>query len=123
VKQVVQRGSSLFVPHSGHLLSSALEFIRLNACAGIRVSDVVAHMNVSRRQAERYFRSICGCSILDEIQRRRLECVCALLRETRMAISEIGTRCGYGSEIYLKVLFKKRHGMTMRDYRKVYSRG
>jgi len=123
VKQVVQRRSSLFIPHSGHLLSSALEFIRLNACAGIRVSDVVAHMNVSRRQAERHFRTIRGYSILDEIQRRRLEQVCKLLRETRMAISEIGTRCGYGSEIYLKVLFKKRHGMTMRDYRKVYSRG
>lgn len=122
VKQVVQRGSSLFVPHSGYLLSSALEFIRLNVCAGIRVADVVAHMNVSRRQAERHFRTICGCSILDEIQRRRLEQVCKLLRETRMAISEIGTRCGYGSEVYLKVLFKKRHGMTMRDYRKAYGK-
>jgi len=31
---------------------------------------------------------------------------------------EIGERCGYDTEIYLKVLFKKRFGVTMRAYRK-----
>lgn len=119
VKRVVQRQSSMFMPRSGHLLSSAVEFIRVNAGAGIRVSDVVSHMNVSRRQAERHFRTACGHSILDEIQRHRLERVCTLLNETRLPIREIGARCGYGSEIYLKVLFKKTYGVTMRDYRKV----
>jgi YesN/AraC family two-component response regulator len=44
--------------------------------------------------------------------------VCALLRETNLPIREIGERCGYDTEIYLKVLFKKRFGTTMREYRK-----
>lgn len=118
VKSVVQRKSSMFIPQSGHLLASAIEFIRLNAGAGIKVSDVVKHMNVSRRYAERHFRNVCGHSILDEIQHHRLERVCKLLRETSFPISVIGGRCGYSNEIYLKVLFKKRFGMTMRDYRK-----
>lgn len=117
VKRVVQRKSSLFIPQSGHLLASALEFIRLNAGAGIRVSDVVHYMNVSRRYAERHFRSVFGHSILEEIQRQRLERVCALLRATNLPIGDIGARCGYGSDIYLKVLFKKTYGMTMREYR------
>ena len=115
--RVVQRKSSLFIPQSGHLLASALEFIRLNAGAGIRVSDVVHYMNVSRRYAERHFRSVFGHSILEEIQRQRLERVCALLRATNLPIGDIGARCGYGSDIYLKVLFKKTYGMTMREYR------
>ena len=51
------------------------------------------------------------------MSRQRLERVCTLLRETNLPIGDIGARCGYGSEIYLKVLFKKTHGVTMREYR------
>jgi len=118
IKRIVQRQSSQYIQHSSRLFASAIEFIRLNACSGITVMDVVQQMNVSRRFAERHFREACGHSILDEIQHTRLERVCALLRETNLPIREIGERCGYQTEIYLKVLFKKRFGVTMRAYRK-----
>jgi len=121
VRGIIQRQSSQYLRQSDHLIASAVEFIRLNACAGIAVSDVVEQMNVSRRHAERHFRTACGHSILDEIQHRRLERVLALLRETNLPIREIGARCGYETEIYLKVLFKKRFGITMREYRKTIS--
>lgn len=118
VRGLVQRQSSMYLRQSDSLIASAIEFIRLNACAGITVPDVVQQMNVSRRYAERHFRAACGHSILDEIQHHRLERVCALLHGTNLPIREIGERCGYDTEIYLKVLFKKRFGLTMRDYRK-----
>jgi AraC-like DNA-binding protein len=95
-----------------------VEFIRLNACAGITVMDVARHLNVSRRLAELRFREAQGHSLLDEIQHHRLERVCALLRETNLPIGEIGRRCGYQTETYLKVLFKTRFNVTMREYRK-----
>ncbi|HNX33860.1 MAG TPA: DNA-binding transcriptional regulator [Kiritimatiellia bacterium] len=117
IKEIVQRQSSQYIPHANRLIASAVEFIRLNACAGITVMDIVQSMNVSRRFAERHFREARGHSILDEIQHVRLERVCALLRETNLPIRDIGERCGYETEIYLKVLFKKRFGMTMREYR------
>ena len=118
VRCILQRQSSQYLRQSDRLIASAIEFIRLNACAGITVADVVDQMNVSRRYAERHFRAACGHSVLDEIQHHRLERVCALLRETNLPIREIGERCGYDTEIYLKVLFKKRFGVTMRAYRK-----
>ena len=118
VRGIVQRQSSQYLRQSDRMIASAIEFIRLNACAGITVTDVVTQMSVSRRYAERHFRAACGHSVLDEIQHHRLERVCSLLRETNLPIREIGERCGYDTEIYLKVLFKKRFGMTMRDYRK-----
>ncbi len=118
VKQIVHRQSSLRIGNANRLAASAAEFIRINACAGITVLDVVRHLNVSRRLAELRFREACGRSLLDEIQNRRLERVCNLLRETHLPISAIGSRCGYQSELYLKVLFKKRFGTTMRAYRK-----
>ncbi len=118
VKRIVHRLSSQDMKQSSRLAVSAMEFIRLNACAGITVKDVVRHLNVSRRFAELRFREARGHSILDEIQHHRLERVRALLRETALPIGEIGDRCGYPTETYLKTLFKKRFGITMRDYRK-----
>ncbi|HRR33168.1 MAG TPA: DNA-binding transcriptional regulator [Kiritimatiellia bacterium] len=121
IKRIVHRQSSQYVQRASRLIASAIEFIRLNACSGITVMDVVQHLNVSRRFAERHFREAYGHSILNEIQHTRLERVCTLLRETNLPISEIGVRCGYGAEIYLKVLFKKTYGMTMREYRNARS--
>jgi LacI family transcriptional regulator len=118
VKRVVHRLSSLDIRVSSPLAATALEFIRLNACAGITVTDVARRLNVSRRFAEIHFREARGHSILEEIQRQRLDRVRALLRETDLPIGEIGARCGYGTETYLKALFKARFGITMRDYRK-----
>ena len=118
IKGVIQRQSSLRLGDANRGIAAAVEFIRLNACAGITVPDVAKRLNVSRRYAERHFRAALGRSILDEIQNRRLENVRARLRETDRPIGEIGACCGYDSEIYLKVLFKKRFGITMRDYRK-----
>jgi len=118
VKRIVHRLSSQDMKQSSRLAVSAMEFIRLNACAGITVTDVVRHLNVSRRFAELRFREARGHSILDEIQSHRLDRVRALLRETELPIGEIGERCGYPTETYLKTLFKTRFGMTMRAYRK-----
>lgn len=118
VKRIVHRLSSQDMKNSSRLAVSAMEFIRLNACAGITVMDVVRHLNVSRRFAELRFREARGHSILEEIQSHRLERVRALLRETTLPIGEIGERCGYPTETYLKTLFKKRFGVTMRAYRR-----
>ena len=118
VKRVVHRLSSLDIRVSNPLAAAALEFIRLNACAGITVTDVARRLNVSRRFAEIHFREARGHSILEEIQRQRLDRVRTLLQETDLPIGEIGARCGYGTETYLKALFKVRFGITMRDYRK-----
>ena len=118
IRGVIQRQSSMRLKTPDRLIAAAVEYIRLNACSGITVPDVAAYLNVSRRYAERHFRAALGHSILDEIQVRRLDRVRALLRETNQPIRQIGEDCGYDSETYLKALFKRRFGMTMRDYRK-----
>ncbi len=117
-KQIVFRQSSQFVPKLNRHVAGALEFIRLNACEGIAVADVAKALKVSRSHIEKQFKKVRGHSVLDEIQSRRLERLCALLRETALPIGEIGERCGYPTETYLKRLFKRTFGMTMREYRK-----
>ncbi len=122
IKAFHQRASTAFFPHANQSVSAALEFIRLNAAKGIAVQNVVNFMKVSRRYAERHFQTALGRTILEEIQTQRLLRVCAMLKETDLPVGEIGWHCGYQSDLYLKNLFKKRFGMTMREYRNHFFR-
>ena len=115
---VVSRGSTEVSQVSDIVVVQALDFIALNACTGIGVPDVVRHVRVSRRLAELRFRRALGHTILDEIQRVRLERVCTLLRETNQQIGEIIGACGFDSESHVSTLFRRHFGCTMRDYRK-----
>ena len=118
VKRLVHRQSSNYVANHNRIAATAMEFIRLHACDGITVTDVSNGLCVSRRLSEIRFREAYGHSIMDEIRIRRLERVCELLRSTSLPISEVGERCGYETETYLKAFFKKKMGVTMREYRK-----
>ena len=80
---------------------------------------MVAHLHASRRLAEIRFRRELGTSILEEIHRVRFERVCAMLLETDFSISRIVRDCGFDSESYVSTLFRKRHGCTMRDFRRL----
>lgn len=115
--RLVVRASTRRLPLPSRSVSAAQEFIRQNACAGIRVEDVVRGMGTARRTAEVAFRRATGTSILDAIQTVRLDAVCALLRDTRTPIALAAASCGYRSDAYLKNLFKQRFGVSMSAYR------
>jgi LacI family transcriptional regulator len=115
---VVSRRSTETTQIADGVVVRALEFIALNACSGIGVPDVVRHVSASRRLAEIRFRETLGRTILEEIQRVRLERVCTLLKETNLSIGEITRACGFDSESHLGTVFRRRFDCTMRDYRK-----
>lgn len=117
VKTIVRRESTAEISHSGKLVQKAVAYIRRNALKGIGVEDVVRHLGCSRRLADLRFRELQGTSIGEAIITQRLDEVRRLLVTTREPIDSIGVSCGYENPNYLKNLFKKRFGMTMRDYR------
>ncbi len=88
----------------------------LDACL-IGVSDVASHLGVTCRWAELRFQQSLGRSIHDTIQHARMTTVCAMLKETRLAFSEISRRCGFAQPNHLCTVFKQQFGMTMSEYR------
>jgi len=99
-------------------IARALEFIWKEAGhQAIRVPDIVKQIGSSRRFAETHFKTVVGHTILEEIQRVRLERVCTLLAETNLPIGEITRQCGFERESYLARLFKKRFDTSMSGYR------
>jgi LacI family transcriptional regulator len=94
-----------------------MSFISRNALRGISAKDVTMHLHVSRRLADLRFREATGTSLQKAIIEKRLKEVCRLLADSTLTISEIAVRCGYRDANYLKNLFKKRTGMSMREWR------
>ena len=117
VKKIVQRESTAEESHSGRLVQKAVAYIDRHALEGIGARDVVKHLKCSRRLADLRFRELQGRSILDAITERRLDEVKRLLTSTRDKMDAIASACGYGNPTYLKNLFKKKFGMSMRDFR------
>ena len=115
--EVVSRASTTASRTPTALVRRAMEFIDRHALEGISAADVVGHLRVSRSLADLRFRKVSGTSIQEAILDRRIGEVGRLLRETDLRISEIAVRCGYRDANYLKNLFKKRFGMTMREWR------
>ena len=117
VKKIAQRESTAELSHAGRLVQKAIAYINSHALDGIGVKDVVRHLKCSRRLADLRFRELQGTSILDAITERRLNEVKRLLAVTHENLDTIAAACGYKNPNYLKNLFRKRFGTTMKDFR------
>lgn len=118
VSKIVRRESTAEQSHAGRLVQKAVAYIDGHALDGIGVKDVVRHLKCSRRLADLRFRELQGRSILEAITERRLDEVKRQLAGTRETMDSIAASCGYGNPNYLKNLFRKRFGMSMREFRR-----
>ena len=96
----------------------AIDYIRREACNGLTANDVVSFMGMPIRSAFGKFKAATGKSIIAEILNIRMEKVFSLLSKPSQAIEPIANACGWGSSIYLKRYFKRRTGITMKEWRK-----
>ena len=115
--RVVERESTAPTESSAHLVQKALDYISDHATDGITVDDVVRHLGVSRRLADRRFGAATGSSLHRAIEDCRLEQVKKRLRTTQLSIKKISHLCGYVNEQRLKYVFKQRVGCSMSDWR------
>ena len=115
--KIVERESAVASSPAAHLLARATDFIRKNATKGIRPSDVAEFLGVSRRLADLRFQQFSGETINEVITRYKLEAVKKLLATTSRPIKTVSETCGYTGLAYLKTLFKRRFGCTMREWR------
>ena len=110
--RVVERESTAVLLPTAALISKATAFINGNAAKGIKVSDVVREIRVSRSLAELRFRQIQGESIRSAIEKRRLSLAKRLVETTDCRISEIVNSCGFTNRRQLERSFLKQEKTT-----------
>ena len=121
VADIVARESSTPLSHAGHLVAKGMRFIEENALRGIGVDDVVRHLRISRSLATLRFREVRRRSIFAEIRECRLSAVANLLETSCMPIEDVTHKCGFENANHLKNIFKRRFGMSMREWRATHT--
>ena len=115
--RIVRRESSRLTKRSDFNVRQALEVIRNRACHGLKARDVLALMRCPRRTAEVRFRAATGMSILEAINEARYERALSLLHKRSLPLCEIATACSFASERMFQRFFKKRAGISPREWR------
>lgn len=115
---VVVRQSTDVLAISDPTVARAEHFIRLHACDGIGVDDVVKHVRLSRRTLERRFTKVLSRPPGDEITRVRLGRIKDLLRTTDFSLLKIAGLTGFEYVESMHYFFKENTGQTPGQYRK-----
>lgn len=107
--------------HGDDVVLKIQEFIESNPSETYTVLDLCNKFNVGRRTFERRFKKCTGNSILEYIQRVKVEFAKKLLESGRKTINEIIYETGYNDVDAFRKVFKKYTDLTPIDYRKKYT--
>lgn len=72
-----------------------------------------------RKRSGSKVRRILNETLANAITERRLKEVARRLRQTNLSIHAISASCGFQNPNHLKNLFKRRYGMSMREWRAI----
>ena len=117
IRAIVHRESTVAQSEAGKFVQKVLAYISREAVKGIGVEDVARRFKVSRSLLELRFRELQRESVYEAMLRIRLDEVRRRLRQTDDPIANITAACGWQNPAPPKILFKKRFGVSMRDYR------
>lgn len=115
--RVVERQSTDVFAIADQDVLAAVRFIQANAHRGMGVTDVLRMVPIRRRTLEHQFRKVLGRSVLDEIQRSRVNRAKALLTTTDLKLPIVAQRCGFGNARSLSRVFRQITGETPATFR------
>jgi len=118
--EVTLRRSTDGVAVHDPLVAKAIRFMRANAVRGIQVTDVLAHMEISRTTLQERFRHELGKSVHEMIVEIRLGRIRELLIETEIPLRDVATLCGFLHPEYMHDMMRKRTGWTPGQYRQEF---
>jgi LacI family transcriptional regulator len=115
--RVVERQSTDVVAVADVKVAAALKFIRLHACEGMDVGDVLRAVPMSRTRLEQKFKALLGHSPHRQLVQQRIARAKHLLAESKIAISEVAEQAGFDNASYLSVAFRRETGLSPFAYR------
>ena len=108
--------------HKDEAIMTAQKFIEKNTRSRITVGQLASLVCLGRRNLERRFKKATGNSVMEYIQRVKMEVVKKNLETSRLGVNEAMDRVGYSDPKAFRVIFKKVTGMSPSQYRNRYNR-
>lgn len=108
--------------HNDEAIKTAQAYIEANLDKKITVDELADKAAASRRTFERRFKRATNNTILEYIQRVKIEAAKRGLENTRKSIGEVMDEVGYSDTKTFRIIFKKITGMTPAEYRDKYNK-
>ena len=83
----------------------------------LKLPDLLEHLGVSRSYFSTVFKEKTGQSFVEYLTNLRMEKAKEYLRETGLCTYEIADRIGFADPHYFSLTFRRRTGMTPKQYR------
>ncbi|MDD7887692.1 GlxA family transcriptional regulator [Flavivirga sp. 57AJ16] len=109
--------------HSDEEVKRAQKYIEENYQEKITVNDLTKMVAVSRRSFERRFKQATNNTVIEYLQRVKIEVAKRSFESTRKNISEVMFDVGYSDSKAFRNVFKKITGLTPIEYRNKYNKG
>ncbi len=104
-------------PSALHYAHDAKLYIAENYALPLRVEDIATHLGISSGYLHALFKEVTGLSLMDYVNRYRVEQACTMVSNTSMSLREIGELVGIPDPSYMSRLFKKITGLSFKEYR------
>ena len=107
--------------HDDETILEAQEYIESNFQERITVDELCDKHNVGRRTFERRFKKATSNTVMEYLQRVKMEAAKKELETGRKTVSEVMYDVGYSDTKAFRDVFKKMTGLTPIEYRNRYN--
>ncbi|MFL9829376.1 helix-turn-helix domain-containing protein [Flavobacterium sp. ST-87] len=108
--------------HTDEAVRKAQDFIEKNIEERISIDELAEHVSLGRRSFERRFKSVTNNSVLEYINRVKIEFAKRNFENSRKNINEVMFEIGYTDTKSFRTIFKKMTGLTPVEYRNKYNK-
>jgi transcriptional regulator GlxA family with amidase domain len=108
--------------HADEDIKKAQKFIENNFQERITIDELSTRLALSRRSLERRFKRATNNTVVEYIQRVKIEAAKKSFETSRKNITEVMFEVGYSDTKAFRGIFKKITGMTPFDYRNKYNK-
>ncbi|MFD2114968.1 helix-turn-helix domain-containing protein [Paenibacillus yanchengensis] len=98
-------------------LDEAIQYINEHFSQNIKVQAVAERTFMSPSHFQRRFKKITGVTFVNYLQNIRIQRCCELLKTTQISIQQVANQVGYQDMKFFHALFRKKIGVTPRQYR------
>ena len=108
--------------HEDAPIKKAQEFIESNFHNKITVDELASMLAVSRRNLERRFKKATANTVVEYIQRVKIEAAKQSLESSKENVNEVMYKVGYNDTKAFRTIFKKITGLSPIQYKNKYNR-
>jgi len=108
--------------HEDESIKKAQEYIECNFQDKITIGQLASMLALSRRNLERRFKKATANTVVEYIQRVKIEAAKLKLESSRENVNEVMYKIGYSDPKAFRVTFKKITGLSPIQYRNKYNR-